>query len=195
MSMQVMSQTLWNRDSDFDAMVNTALKTEFGTRYGEVREYFKQLSYYGCPEAIRGEEDLITEKCREKLTTAIQIIEDFNTVAAEEMANNNAHKYAWEKLEFLRQLYTSLLQYYLDVASAEGLDNCKKMLMMAKAGHYDGYLLEGMACPGGCVAGAGTIQPISKAAAAVKKYKEAAEQRNAMDSQYETALPALEEDE
>jgi hypothetical protein len=45
------------------------------------------------------------------------------------------------------------------------------------------------------VAGAGTIQPISKAAAAVKKYKEAAEQRNAMDSQYETALPALEEDE
>lgn len=121
MSMQVMSQTLWNRDSDFDAMVNSALKTEFGLRYDEVREYFKQLSYYGCPEAIRGEEDLITEKCREKLTTAIQIIEDFNTVVAEEMAKNNAHKYAWEKLEFFGQLYTALLQYYLDVANGKGL--------------------------------------------------------------------------
>ena len=27
---------------------------------------------------------------------------------------------------------------------------------VAKAGKYNGYLLEGMACPGGCVAGAGT---------------------------------------
>ena len=34
------------------------------------------------------------------------------------------------------------------VAYAEGLDNCKKMLMLAKAGKYNGYLLEGMACPG-----------------------------------------------
>ena len=39
---------------------------------------------------------------------------------------------------------------------AEGLAECKKMLMMAKAGRYDGYLLEGMACPGGCVGGGGT---------------------------------------
>ncbi|MFR6560752.1 MAG: [Fe-Fe] hydrogenase large subunit C-terminal domain-containing protein [Eubacterium ventriosum] len=40
---------------------------------------------------------------------------------------------------------------------AEGLAECKKMLMMAKAGKYDGYLLEGMACPGGCVGGAGVL--------------------------------------
>lgn len=39
------------------------------------------------------------------------------------------------------------------VVNAEGLQNCKKMLQMAKAGKYNGYLLEGMACPGGCVAG------------------------------------------
>ena len=48
------------------------------------------------------------------------------------------------------------------VQAAEGLKNCKTMLMMAKAGRLDGYLLEGMACPGGCVAGAGTLQPIAK---------------------------------
>ena len=34
------------------------------------------------------------------------------------------------------------------------------MMTLAKAGKYNGYLLEGMACPGGCVAGAGTMQPI-----------------------------------
>ena len=36
----------------------------------------------------------------------------------------------------------------------------QKMLMMAKAGKRNGYLLEGMGCPGGCVAGAGTIRPV-----------------------------------
>lgn len=41
------------------------------------------------------------------------------------------------------------------VANAEGLKECKKMMQLAKAGKYNGYLLEGMACPGGCVAGAG----------------------------------------
>ena len=79
------------------------------------------------------------------------------------------------------------------VVSAEGLDNCKKMLMVAKTGKYNGYLLEGMACPGGCVAGAGTVQPIAKTAAAVNKYKKEADKQNAMDSRYEMDLPKLEE--
>ena len=56
------------------------------------------------------------------------------------------------------------------VQAAEGLKNCRTMLMMAKAGRLNGYLLEGMACPGGCVAGAGTLAPIAKASAQVKKY-------------------------
>lgn len=60
------------------------------------------------------------------------------------------------------------------VQNAEGLKNCRTMLMMAKAGRLNGYLLEGMACPGGCVAGAGTLQPIAKSSAQVRKY--AAEQ-------------------
>lgn len=79
------------------------------------------------------------------------------------------------------------------VVSAEGLDNCRKMLMVAKTGKYDGYLLEGMACPGGCVAGAGTIQPIAKSAAAIAKYKAEAPLQHAFDSRYEVDLPKLEE--
>ena len=79
------------------------------------------------------------------------------------------------------------------VVSAEGLDNCRKMLQLAKAGKYNGYLLEGMACPGGCVAGAGTIQPIAKTSAAVNRYSQAADAQNAMDSRYELTLPDLDE--
>ena len=77
------------------------------------------------------------------------------------------------------------------VVAAQGLAECKKMLMLAKAGKYNGYLLEGMACPGGCVAGAGTIQPIKKSAAAVEIYSKTAPFENAVDTKYDINLPLL----
>ena len=59
------------------------------------------------------------------------------------------------------------------VDRAEGLENCKKMLTLAKFGKRNGYLLEGMACPGGCVGGPGTLQTLPKAQKAVKEYQKA----------------------
>lgn len=64
-------------------------------------------------------------------------------------------------------------EYYpgveVKIEHADGLDECRKMLMLAKAGKKNGCLIEGMACPGGCVAGAGTCIPVSKAQECVKK--------------------------
>lgn len=79
------------------------------------------------------------------------------------------------------------------VASAEGLANCRKMMQMAKAGKYNGYLLEGMACPGGCIAGAGTIQPIKKSVASLEQMKKQANFEECLDTEYEYILPKLEE--
>ena len=78
------------------------------------------------------------------------------------------------------------------VISADGLANCKKMLQIAKAGKYNGYLLEGMACPGGCIAGAGTIQPIKKTAASLEKMKKEAAFEECIDTKYEARLSDLE---
>lgn len=75
---------------------------------------------------------------------------------------------------------------------AEGLPDCKKMLQMAKAGKLDGYLLEGMACPGGCVAGAGTIAPSNKTAAAVNKMASSSEEKSVLNSKYKDLLSELE---
>ena len=66
---------------------------------------------------------------------------------------------------------------------AEGLANCKKMLMLAKAGKRNGYLIEGMACTGGCVGGAGTIQAPVKSAALVKKFAEESPYENRYDKE------------
>ena len=79
------------------------------------------------------------------------------------------------------------------IQAAEGLKNCKTMLMMAKAGRLNGYLLEGMACPGGCVAGAGTLQPVMKSSAAVKKYVKEADKKLSSESAYGDNLELLTE--
>ena len=79
------------------------------------------------------------------------------------------------------------------IAKATGLDECRKMLLMAKAGRYDGYLLEGMACPGGCIAGAGTLRPIDKSQKEVAKFASSACYTCAYDTEYKEFLPLIEE--
>ncbi len=78
-------------------------------------------------------------------------------------------------------------------AGAQGLAECKKLLTLAKAGKYNGYLLEGMACPGGCVAGAGTCQPIAKSTASVALHKKVSTHQHATQSNYQDLLEGLEE--
>lgn len=71
--------------------------------------------------------------------------------------------------------------YYPDVPvhieHAEGLADCKKALVMAKAGKLNGCLIEGMGCPGGCMAGAGTNVSIKAAAGELKKLQAASKQK------------------
>jgi iron only hydrogenase large subunit-like protein len=81
------------------------------------------------------------------------------------------------------------------IARAEGLAECKKMLMMAKAGKYDGYLLEGMGCPGGCVAGAGTIVAPEKTAKNVMGEVKDKATMTPFDSRYLDLLEDIEERE
>ena len=77
------------------------------------------------------------------------------------------------------------------VMSAQGLADCKKMMMMAKAGKYNGYLLEGMACPGGCIAGAGTLADPAKSVAMLNKYKSEATMKVATETPYQDSLDLL----
>ena len=79
----------------------------------------------------------------------------------------------------------------IKIANAEGLRECRKLLTMAKAGKYNGYLLEGMACPGGCVAGAGTMQPIKKSQTAVNKYAAQAKHKISSQTEYVKELDKL----
>jgi iron only hydrogenase large subunit-like protein len=79
-------------------------------------------------------------------------------------------------------------------ARAEGLRECRKLMTLAKAGKYNGYLLEGMGCPGGCIAGAGTLLPVELAAKVVGRYQGEADISEPTDSAYRDLSKSLEEE-
>lgn len=68
-------------------------------------------------------------------------------------------------------------EYYpgteVNIEHAEGLAECRKVLSLAKAGKMNGCLIEGMGCPGGCVAGAGTNIPVAKAQKKIQDFVKA----------------------
>lgn len=75
------------------------------------------------------------------------------------------------------------------IEHAEGLDACKKVLILAKLGKKNGCLIEGMGCPGGCVAGAGTNLSVERATAEVKKFVENSTKKIPPKELYEIDLP------
>lgn len=84
-------------------------------------------------------------------------------------------------------------EYYPDVEvkieHAEGLTECRKMLLLAKAGKKNGCLIEGMGCFGGCVAGAGVNAPVEKGTAEVKKFVNDSTTKLPPKELYEIKLP------
>ena len=79
----------------------------------------------------------------------------------------------------------------IKVANAEGLKECRQLLKLATLGKYPGYLLEGMACPGGCVAGAGTMQAIKKSQTSVGLYAKQSTHKTSSETEYIKELNKL----
>lgn len=79
------------------------------------------------------------------------------------------------------------------VASAEGLENCRKLLADAQKGKYDGYLLEGMGCPGGCIGGAGNLQSQARAKGQVILSMKKAAKKRSLENDKKDRLTELEE--
>ena len=72
----------------------------------------------------------------------------------------------------------------IPVDRAEGLFECNKLLKLAKTGKRDGYLLEGMACPFGCIGGMGTILAPNRTAASIKRLQKDSSLKHADESKF-----------
>ena len=65
---------------------------------------------------------------------------------------------------------------------------------VAKAGKYNGYLLEGMGCPGGCIGGAGTIADPARTAVQLNKYVKEAPFTDPEQSAFMSNIHVLKDD-
>lgn len=62
------------------------------------------------------------------------------------------------------------LDFDLKAVPCDGIEECKKALLMKRKGVFNGNFLEGMACVGGCIGGAGCLTHGPKDKAEVDKY-------------------------
>jgi ferredoxin hydrogenase large subunit len=65
---------------------------------------------------------------------------------------------------------------------ADGCFECKKQLLMMKVGKFDANILEGMCCPGGCIAGPATIEPAMIAKGRMNKENLTNDRKNIQES-------------
>ena len=79
------------------------------------------------------------------------------------------------------------------IKAANGLRECREMSNDAIKGKFDRYLLEVMACPGGCVAGAGCIVKPNIAGNQVKQAAKNSELKISDESKYADKLYLLDE--
>ena len=78
------------------------------------------------------------------------------------------------------------------IAIVSGLKNAESVIQALKNGeHFD--FIEVMACPGGCIAGAGTLRPIEQAHKEVEAFSSEAKFTCANDTPYMDYLPLIEE--
>ncbi len=64
----------------------------------------------------------------------------------------------------------------------DSLFECRKMLKEVLAGNNNANLIEGMACTGGCVGGAGIISPIKRTTREIKLFSEQSEYKSSFEN-------------
>lgn len=74
------------------------------------------------------------------------------------------------------------LDYEVAFMQADNLRDCIKMLQLASDGRAPGYILEGMACPGGCVGGPGNLIQLERAGRSVKAFAQSSPFETASDN-------------
>ncbi len=118
LNMNIMAETLWNKDADFDFVALKTLEKEFGSEYKFVIDYLSFLSDNGCAKAIREEERISTSENIASLDKSIEKIDCSASFIENQISNSddNQKTNAWEKLKFFSQLYKEMLLTYKQIA-------------------------------------------------------------------------------
>ncbi|MEE1186004.1 MAG: 4Fe-4S dicluster domain-containing protein [Acutalibacteraceae bacterium] len=72
--------------------------------------------------------------------------------------------------------------FELKAVACDGIEECKKVLLRARIGKLDANFIEGMACKGGCIGGAGCLTHSNKNRAEAEKYSQSANTKSIKNS-------------
>ncbi|MBE7052260.1 MAG: DUF4838 domain-containing protein [Ruminococcaceae bacterium] len=135
LSMNVMADTLWNKEADFDSIADGVLMTEFGPEYKKVKAYLSSLSAFCCAKALRGEEEVASAKTVEDLGRAVDIVDRFLPEIEYGLSSlaDKQQRSAWEKLKFHAMLYKKMLEFYEEVARDGEIGKYSHIIDMALA--------------------------------------------------------------
>lgn len=116
LSTTMMTETLWNREIDFDEVADMVLSVEFGEKFRGVKEFLAALSEHGCAKAFRGEEEFSRPENVANLRKALDILAEFaGTIEGQKANPDRQIAEAWERLEFFAQIYEKILRLALQV--------------------------------------------------------------------------------
>jgi hypothetical protein len=159
--MLAMGLTLWNRDTDFAAMVSDYCKSAYGPDGALVEAYLTKLSDLFDPPYMRGEKGWVSEEAAKNLVEIGKVIADFRPVIERNLGiDNKCWAKSWEYLklhatfcELLAKAYEAVAKDDHEVSAAEW----KKALAFTTENHdalqavFDPFLFPGV-MRGPCVA-------------------------------------------
>ena len=90
LGMNAMATALWDKTADFDKTANDYFAGAFGKDGGLVKEYMKELSYYGDPVFMRNEYDNTVDLSRvPRFEKGIELIDNFKPTIERNLNNQN----------------------------------------------------------------------------------------------------------
>ncbi len=118
LGMNILAETLWNKEASFDEVCENVLKAEFGAEWEKVRDYLSALSENSHAKLIRGE-DKYDDTYKAKQEESSRILKNFRPVIEDGLKSDLAIN--WKKLDFYNKLYSLMVEYVLKYGTDEAI--------------------------------------------------------------------------
>ena len=125
LGMNILAETLWNKEVSFDAVCENVLKAEYGDKWESVRDYLKALSDNNYAKLLRKEEKY-DDTYKAKLEASLKLLADFRSEIEKGLSSELAHN--WKKMDLHSKLYTLMVEYVLKYGTDEAEEIGKKVV-------------------------------------------------------------------
>ncbi len=126
--MNVLAESLWNKEKPFEEIEENVFRTEFGEKWEVVRDYLEALTENGYAVLVRREAKVDDEAMR-KFKKTLEILDAFKSEIEEGL--NTELKQNWENVKFHNELYKMLTEYFMVFGTPESEEIKEKVIDFA----------------------------------------------------------------